>query len=57
MRYKAIEITKSEKTGNYYLISPINGTLRIFKNLELAYNYIDNCEAIDSHAEAVGRLS
>lgn len=54
MTYKGIEII--EKNDKYRLISPINGTLRIFKNIELAKNYINNAESIDSHAKAMYKL-
>ena len=54
MWYKGVEITKT-KSGKYELASPVNGTRRIFKNLELAKTYIENAEAIDSHAMAMNR--
>lgn len=55
--YKGVQITKNEKSGNYYLKSPVNGTQRIFKTIERALYYIDYCEALDSHATAMGRLA
>jgi len=57
MTYKGVEITRNEKNGKFYLISPVNGTQRIFKTLELAKAYIDRADAIDSHAEAMARLA
>lgn len=52
MRYKGIEITKTE-TGKYKIISPYNGTVRIFKNKELLKNYIDNWKVIDINAKYI----
>ena len=53
MNYKGVEITRNEKSGNFYLKSPENGTQRIFKNLEMAMNYIDNARVIDSNFKAI----
>ena len=55
MKYKGVKITKNEKSGKYYLLSPVNGTQRIFRSLELAKNYIGNAEAIESHAKGIAR--
>lgn len=46
MVYKGIEI--KEVNQKFRLISPVNGTLRIFETLELAKHYIDNAIALDS---------
>lgn len=54
MNYKGVEITKNEKSGKFYLLSPVNGTWRIFKTLEMAKNYIDKADVIDSKARAMG---
>ena len=51
MMYKGIEI--KEVNNKFRLVSPVNGTLRIFKTIELAKAYIDNAVAIDSHAFAM----
>lgn len=54
MKYKGVEITV-RASGKYQLISPNNGTTRIFKTIEKAKYYIDHYEALDSHAEAMAR--
>ena len=54
MIYKNIKINK-RKSGKFELISPINGTRRIFNTLEMAKNYIDNTIIIDSNANAMMR--
>ena len=54
MTYKGVEITV-RTSGKFQLISPVNGTLRIFRTLEKAMYYVDNAVAIDSHAKAMGR--
>ena len=46
MIYKGVEI--KEVNNKFRLISPENGTLRIFRTLEMAKHYIDNSAAIDS---------
>lgn len=43
MNYKGVEITMLE-SGNFKLISPVNGTVRIFKTIERAIYYIDHAE-------------
>ena len=53
MTYRGIEI--KEVNNKFRLISPVNGTLRIFKTVEMAKKYIDNAVAIDSHAKAMAR--
>lgn len=54
MTYKGVEITVT-KSGKFSLISPVNGTLRIFNTMDLAVNYINKAEIIDSHAKALAR--
>ena len=53
MTYKGVEITV-RTSGKFQLISPVNGTLRIFNTLEQAQYYIDHAVALDSHAKAMG---
>lgn len=53
--YHGTEITQ-RASGKYYLESPVNGTQRIFRTLEMAKKYVDNAEALDSHARAMARL-
>lgn len=53
IKYKGVEIT--QKGDSFYLKSPVNGTQRIFRSLELAKNYVDNADALDSHARAMSR--
>lgn len=53
INYNGVEIKQNEKFGSYYLNSPVNGTQRIFDDLELAKHYINHCEVIDSHARAL----
>lgn len=52
MEYKGIEI-RIRKSGKYELTSPVNGTNRIFKQLETAKRYIDRAKTIDENAEAL----
>ena len=52
--YKGVKVDIRED-GACELISPVNGTKRIFPDWEYAENYINNAEAIDSHAEAMAR--
>lgn len=53
--YKGVVITKNQKSGNYYLVSPTNGTQRIFRNIEGATYFVDNCKSLDSNAAAMRR--
>ena len=50
--YKGVEITV-RTSGKFQLISPVNGTLRIFNTLAQAQYYIDNAVTLDSNAEAM----
>ena len=53
--YKCVEIRKNVVTGNYYINSPLNGTIRIFHTLRMVREYLDNYVVLDSHAEALAR--
>ena len=53
--YQGIEITQNPKSGNFYLISPVTHTQRIFDSLERAHYYIDHADVLDSHLVAMGR--
>ncbi len=53
--YMGTEIRKNSVTGNYYINSPFNGTVRIFHTLDKVRNYLDNYSVLDSHAEALAR--
>lgn len=52
MTYKNVEIIV-RKSGKFQLISPVNGTIRIFTTIEHVKNYIDNAVVIDSNAKAL----
>ena len=52
--YSGVQISQNEKTGSFFLKSPVNGTQRIFSSIEMARNYIDHCYVLDSHAMAMG---
>lgn len=53
MIYKGVEIKQNEKSGNYYLNSPVNGTQRIFRDIEKAKCYVEHCFVLDSHANGM----
>lgn len=53
MNYKNTEIKQNEKSGNFYLNSPVNGTTRIFRDIDKTKAYIDNCFVIDSNAKGM----
>ena len=46
---------KRKSSEEYYLFSPYNGTLRIFRDLALAVGYLDSYKVLESHASALSK--
>lgn len=53
--YKDVVIECNPKSGNYYLVSPYNQTLRIFNTIEKARRYLDNYKITDENSQFIAR--
>lgn len=53
--YKGVTIGQNVASHNYYLLSPYNGTLRIFTTLEGARRYLDNYKIMDENSRFIAR--